>query len=113
VRVCERRVRVRVRVVPEWAVSAERSGLGRMVEATGGAPRAARRRRHRRAHCIPLLRGARSRRARHHYAQEVRSHLILAFFTCITVSAFISVGVADMHLVSFAQSHQNPLSLSL
>ena len=96
-RVCERRVRVRVRVVPERAVRVERSGLGRLVEATGGASRAARRRRHRRAHCIPLLRGARARRARHHYAQEVRGHLILALFTCLICLHF--GGVAEFALL--------------
>ena len=79
-RVCERRVRVRVCVVPQWALRVELSRLGRLVEAAVGAPRAARRRCHCRTQCIPLLRGACARRARHHYAQEVRGHLMLATF---------------------------------
>ena len=70
-RVRVRCFRVPVHVVFERPVGVERSGLLRLVEATGGAPSAPRSRRHRRAYCIPLLRGTRPRRPRHHYAKEV------------------------------------------
>lgn len=76
VHIRKRCVRVCVRVVPERPLCIERCGRRRLVEGAVRAPSAARSGRDRRAHCIPVLRGARTRRARHHNAEEVRGHVI-------------------------------------